>query len=956
MSCVIRTETLTFSGTISAEQAQSFTLAPPDEADPDHIYPAGGSSGNASCAIGGISWTSDYYDDKVAGVNTHHAGWIVSCGDAGGGSATGSHYTSTTIPGTNPPVTAALSSTGSWTITAVCELVIDHSGITTPSMAADPPHGYGAVVYWRTKAGSTAVSSVTLGGASASSSTTIVAASPLSIKNLGTESCTVFARGLGGYSRSASMVMSWLGNSSSRSVSFTHAIGSASSGGATVALTATSDATPGNTSTASGDLTVAPPKAYELDTRIRAMSAAYPVDVSLDWSKALGLTDAVTASGGSWSGSYTQRCETGHISLSGASASYSDSFSYDDFSPIALTIKSAWATARKELTSDLGVLFKDRYMAGISLVNADADLEAGTDSTTSTSLTRTWSTPQKLMGGRYLQITARKSGSGSTPFTVALGGKTWNRDKDGTALAVTSSDADFVLDLLLPASATADSDGTDTFYPLSALSGGTRTEGGDYSGICSASSLTLSASSATAFVLGDVTLLASVDATAYALSAKTWNTLAPDSIVSSHVTTAHFGRPWLELTTDGRLLSIEQTDCRLDHTTSDESPLDTYSLTDYSMQWLHDHLSDDVSAWSVTLDAPAVGAAGTLAEYYNVERECWGLLGGGAMWVPGSPGAWAFLFDVAPSELGWQGGFTSFDMTGGAGDIFEFGMGALPAGVTPLKMAKVLGNQGEGLSLDEAGAAVASDTLRLTQASTTRGEGTTDAIGLARTGLAFGRSDDGGITLAEVESLLDLAYGPLARKRLHGRYVKIESHPLGAICSDSARGWLHVGREKKIETFRLDSGSATYASPDYDIDGWVALWHDPRGGTLWGLAKVFGGFKLYRSGDGGRTAQEVASVTAKTIQGTGLSGRAQQALLYSDSSSDIWRRVVRHGSTLDAAEAAILGASQLTGSVLDLWHDERHAGVMLMLVRDGAGDKKTYKSQDGGLHWTLFIA
>lgn len=796
---VIREETLTFSGEISGDIARGALGSSYD------TLRGGDSDGSAGSPIGSITWNSH---SMSGGVGILLIGWQVSCLDVTGASDSDSAYTSQALSGAGFFYEAT--ATGSWEITAACELVIEHTGYTdlnTRGIAADPPHDYKARIYYRTKAGGAATATVSMGGATASTSSTIGSSVNIAIKDVASIECHAEASAsaspftfppvaVPSYSRSASMTMSWRNASSTRSASVSGTYGSASSN--TDSITCTGHVPGGATGglfAADANLNVSPHKAYDIDAQIRAMSEAYPADVDLEWLKCAGTTDDVVASGGSWGDGYIQRNENGQVWIDTATVGVrtTDSFSYDDFGPLSLTIKSAWATTRKELTSDRQVPFKDRAMAGLTLSQIEEDeLASGSDSaSSSTSFTRTWSPAERFMGSRYLRIRVDCDSASPKPFKVTIGSKEWTKDRDEVTLVASTTAVAYTLDLLLPTNITTEIDPTDTTYPLLDIDDGPRTEGGDFSGVCGATEIVLSADDATVFGLYEAELLETGENSTYAVPGHTWGEMAPETEVSeSGTVTEHFKRPWLEITTDGRLLSIEQTDCRLDKTTTNPGSIVTYTLYEYSLQWLHDNIRNDVRTWSVTLDAPAPGTG--LDAYYNTDRELWGLWGGGAMFISEE---WQYHFDESPGSMAWQGAFTDLDFTGQVGDIFGFDPGHATFD-TPLKAAKVLGNQGEALVIDSLGGVPATEEITLTQASAGRGSDDTNGLGVARTGLDFGRADDGTVTITRTESGLTATYSPEARKRFHVRFwVPLEEPFFGLALVHGFAGYTLLARD-----------------------------------------------------------------------------------------------------------------------------------------------------------------
>lgn len=163
----------------------------------------------------------------------------------------------------------------------------------------------------------------------------------------------------------------------------------------------------------------------------------------------------------------------------------------DEFYPFRCWIDKDWITNNGEQTDDWRTLIRGKPFASFIMeqdasktVTSTAASATGTSDltinlptgTTHAALLGTSFAGVSLRGYRYLRINAKASAPETV--TVTIGTKTWT-------LNLTTSYTDYDIDLCSPDNATAETDTTDTHYPLP-------TTDGEYWGISSATSIVIS--------------------------------------------------------------------------------------------------------------------------------------------------------------------------------------------------------------------------------------------------------------------------------------------------------------------------------------------------------------------------------------------------------------------------------------------------------------------------------
>lgn len=175
------------------------------------------------------------------------------------------------------------------------------------------------------------------------------------------------------------------------------------------------------------------------------------------------------------------------------------------------------------------------------------------------------------------------------------------------------------------------------------------------------------------------------------------------------------------------------------------------------------------------------------------------------------------------------------------------------------------------------------------------------------------------------------------------------------ITIDTVRGWLHIGIQKKIRTYHVQTRTVAFGSADHPVDEWSKLASDARTGILYLLGIDGSDYPVYRSFDGGMSIEEVLRVTADSAAIVCDTNRGWIILLYEDG-GDIQRQVSRDGGeNWDAADTVLFDGSAEDGEVLDMTVDQRAVG-QLALLASISGATKIYRSFDGGESWETSIS
>ena len=155
----------------------------------------------------------------------------------------------------------------------------------------------------------------------------------------------------------------------------------------------------------------------------------------------------------------------------------------------------------------------------------------------------------------------------------------------------------------------------------------------------------------------------------------------------------------------------------------------------------------------------------------------------------------------------------------------------------------------------------------------------------------------------------------------------------GAVCVDSKRQWLHVGRGTAINTYQTTTGTLLFSSPAYAVSAWAKIKSDRRRGDLLMLAANSSAYVVYQSSDGGQTGNVVLTMTTSNALIVRDSARGSAYALYADSNKNVFFQASQDGGTTwAAAVAAMYSGAQLNGTLLDVCNDERRGSLELAIT------------------------
>lgn len=192
-----------------------------------------------------------------------------------------------------------------------------------------------------------------------------------------------------------------------------------------------------------------------------------------------------------------------------------------------------------------------------------------------------------------------------------------------------------------------------------------------------------------------------------------------------------------------------------------------------------------------------------------------------------------------------------------------------------------------------------------------------------------------------------------ARKRNRHSFLVTPVSKYSAIEAVSERGYIHVGRDKKIVTYYQNSNEIAFKSADLAADAWVQFKWDRRSAILWCLGISGTSFKVYKSTDGGQTVTEMESTVAKSSVIIADSERHILIKLYQDNSDIVYQKQSNDdGDTWSSPVAAILDGTTLKGVLQSSTYDRRPAKISVTMnnVGSNTGDKMIV-STDLGLTW-----
>lgn len=385
-------------------------------------------------------------------------------------------------------------------------------------------------------------------------------------------------------------------------------------------------------------------------------------------------------------------------------------------------------------------------------------------------------------GYRYLRVNARASANEAV--TLSIGGKSWN-------LSLTTSYADYDIDLCSPDNATADTDATDTQYPLP-------TSDGPYWGVSAASSIIISNISA-----GVTVDVASVKLRRSSYSRVTCLHPFPQEWVAAGDTSEYVPRI-VDGDTDGRR---SREDIHF-YRTPVGSDLVYFSRT---LSEVIDSIDTGSSGgfptdgWHATAETVFQDGFHT-----NAQDACF-LWGGGLM---RRNGAWSYGFDLSAEsalEVLAQVGWDSVEVTPWFGDGMYYTDGDFD-GPAQLAIGKIFRGQAAGLVFGEDAEPEAGVTVEIEDGS----EGVTGTNGAYQTGLPNpkgGTTQD--VTAQAGDSPPTVSVTFPARKRKRACF-RVTNTPSGV-------GYLYNDRHGQTHLSVVTSDGLRYYRADtaLPIPGWA---------------------------------------------------------------------------------------------------------------------------------------
>lgn len=804
------------------------------------------SSGTATCDWGSVSCDAMRLADNPD-TGALRAGWVLQA-TALGQSVSAQRIIVEQLSTTDP---FDFSETGTFSISCTLQFCIEDGPTNAPSPSSgvtpDAPIQSGRNNYWRIKPDTVVTATIAVGGPPVTATTS----SPLTVEYPVTDGCNISASNTSfgdGYDGSisgtattsfASSLGATVSDSVNYSGSYVNNVATSNAGGTSCSATATrgNDGYPRTTATAS--LSAAVPRAYTLNVKLARMSGVETASHNLIWYKGAGEVQTVTASGGAWSGSHTQYSYgltaggswgDRDFDLGGGNATPKNK---NTFGPISVVLANTPMVGGAAVDNTLIPLL-DLQMPGLTLaLPTSRTLPAGVDTTIGGGggVSRSWASETNgrvyLTPYRYLAVQVKATGA-NVAFSVKIGGKTWTKDRDGSALQTGAADtyAVYTIDLCLPDNA-ADVDGQNTMYPLALdpgaisnvaaeTSAGQYREGvGSTRGIIQATELRVEGSGC---VLGTATLTRTNAPRLTTLwPFKAWQTQRPATVVAEvGTTTTHSAMPMLWAEVDGHP-ALEEAGQYWESTSGGGTGTTTWifpapSIADVA--GLANHVSR--GGWAAAINAPANSGNTGLQQlahddYYNRDRPAWGL-GGASGWTHTGAGGWVPHIEQDSGVLPWQGSFTQIVCPGNVGDILGHGTAtptSPPTGALVLNAVHVFGMSGYGIAYRQDRQPVTS-AIELTQSGDVKGSDTPDSIGAYNTAAPYG---DGGVSsrLQSVDGGPFLGFTSVTRLRQWGGLRVVVFVPARGVDNLSNPYWgyyaLARGTDAGIMFQRTASGS-----------------------------------------------------------------------------------------------------------------------------------------------------
>lgn len=754
---------------------------------------------------------------------------------------------------------------------------------------------------------------------------------------------------------------------------------------------------------------------FAFSDRVKVGGVAEDVDIEV---RGDGLADASrTATGGTWSSTLTQRDES-ITAYDGSGASSANALATTAYGIIAARVSDTWMSAASGYgttgvipTNFGGTLrLKDRRIPCLEMYLADTTaITGGTDTTVSspTGRRRTWGSMQSLLGYRYLSVSVgsalvtggkiriiRDSGA-PTYLTTSY---EWSTDRDGQPLVGAGP---FIIDLLSPSNAGADgylspatgaveADNTATTWPEDS---GVRRGEGWLSGPGWVDRLevlgTISGGGAT--TITGVSLVradaGNADRAVLLTCLEQQNQLP---FVATSGSSAR--RPFATITTDGRVLAVEESDITVNRSTwtlGNQTGVAMYSV----LELIQAFQATRNQGLNTSLLLPGSGGAA----WYNYDLPASGLLGGGWLWKAATS-QWQSTIDtplgnglivipepeatdgtiIPPSltlQVDYQLGVGMMSLPANVGDLFGHANTEDLTGPTTIVGAVILHSQVYGAILAESEPETSTVAVR-TKTGTgvpypdERGEGASDTLGYFGTGPDWMRGMNLSHDAYYEDVTLSVVSGPCRRVPLR---LPLASVP-GIELLNTRPGWVAIA---SVESGRIrwrrweyptPSGSPTTtalitAGPT-DRHPCLFYWQGQRTYLLFwrtGGGSGSGVYEMYSDDDGDTWSTPTLAIADGQHPRTAVepSGGVLRAAWVATAAAvgnlkGTWQ------SPGDTSPSATFTFTELGGSALVVkkkGYDISPAAdgasrIILTCTIDGETDPSNWYSEDDGRNWT----
>lgn len=536
-------------------------------------------------------------------------------------------------------------------------------------------------------------------------------------------------------------------------------------------------------------LSVAPDKPFSLAGVARSPFGAYPSNLKLKVTRAASNYGTVTASGGAFSDSYNQKkySVSGGFVLSGvtyteagtavdewanletsvilgtAGDGLTDTLyangddrrdtrvTFRAFAPFA--VGSIWQGTVTQVDPGTVISYSGTPYTGAweAVENGTVMLISGTVALVGTaaagntaSFRRTFTATggAAFDGYRYLRMTMVAQGSAAQgTVSVALGGKSWSKDRYGAAIAPDTAPSAFVIDLCSPNNQTAATDTTDTRWPLP-------TTDGPYWGVTAASSVEMTGVRCPGTVFIKPVELIGTAFTELTALGDFDNWVLEQSGTVGDVVTDTYDRRFLLGVTDGRQ-GLEQRDAAKIVTTSSGGSGTAY--VQYDLKTLINSLNNSqnpnleptelFAGWAGTVTAGTTDGT-VLSTWLNANRPATWLYGSHAWWNPsGTAWNYAGTLNVRSGTVGGtaQAVCDSIGWYPGCGDALQVSASTAYGGTLLVRAAYVARGAAHGLILATDGTAYNGSTVTAndTTDGVSAGSDISDSVGWFQTGANF---------------------------------------------------------------------------------------------------------------------------------------------------------------------------------------------------------------------------